>query len=63
MPGIEKSLRLELVLELFEGHLEGPQSPGFHPFDDELILSTGGIGGQAGPAGDLHTVFQDEGRL
>ena len=57
---VEKALRIEAGLELFEGLLQGPQPPRLNGIDDELVFAPGRIDGQSRPADEAHPLFDLE---
>ena len=60
---VEQALGLELLLELFEGQLEGALALGLDAVDDELVVAARLVDVDLAPADDLQPVLEVEGDL
>ena len=60
--GVEKALGPELLLELFEGELEGALALGLDDLDDDLVLAPRLVDVDPSAADDLEAVLEVEGR-
>jgi hypothetical protein len=60
---VEEAFGPELLLELFEGELEGALAPGFDDLDDDLVLAPGLVDAEPAAADDLEPVLEVEGDL
>jgi len=55
--GIKQTFGIELLLELFEGQLQLPETEWFHDVDDELILAARLVYADPPLADHLQTIF------
>ena len=60
---VEQALGPELLLELFEGELEGALALGLDLVDEELVVAAGLVDADLAPADDLEPVLEVEGDL